>query len=67
MEVMQGRLTMLEPNDGPLTTPALLVVNCVKYLFNLMKISFENSQANFKGLSGQKGCLKVKHFSALCS
>ena len=30
MEVMQVRLIALEPNDRLLTTPALLVVNCVK-------------------------------------
>ena len=30
MEEMQASLTALEPNDRPLTTPALLVVNCVK-------------------------------------
>jgi len=30
MEVMQARLTALEPNDRPLTTLALLVVNSVK-------------------------------------
>ena len=30
MEVMQPRLTALEPNDWLLTMPALLVVNCVK-------------------------------------
>ena len=30
MEVMQARLTALEPNDCPLTTLALLVVNSVK-------------------------------------
>ena len=30
MELMQARLTALEPNDRPLTTPKLLVVNCVK-------------------------------------
>ena len=30
MEVMQARLTVLEPNDRPLTTLALLVVNSVK-------------------------------------
>ena len=30
MEVMQARQTGLEPNDWPLTTPSLLVVNCVK-------------------------------------
>ena len=30
MELMQARLTALEPNDKPLTTPKLLVVNCVK-------------------------------------
>ena len=30
MEVMQARLTMLEPNDSPLTMLVLLVVNSVK-------------------------------------
>ena len=30
MEVMQARLTALEPNDWPLTTPSLLVVNRVR-------------------------------------
>ena len=33
MEEMQARLTALEPNDRLLTTPALLVVNCVKQIF----------------------------------
>ena len=31
MEVMQARLTALELNDWPLTTPSLLFVICVKY------------------------------------
>ena len=30
LEVMQARLTALYPNDWPLTTPSLLVINCVK-------------------------------------
>ena len=38
MEVMRARLTALEPNDLPLTTSSLLVVNCVKnFLINFIK------------------------------
>ena len=40
MEVMRARLTALEPNDLPLTTFALLVVNCVK------KFLFKNATFN---------------------
>ena len=33
MEVMQARITALEPKDRPLTMPTILVVHCVKYIY----------------------------------